>query len=181
MSLTVLPAYPVIIKTEEMAVGNALALQLYCSPSPYHSPSSTLASNNTTLADDECSEPHIHYSLFEETAIGVHPGEGWIPNDPLSPNYHHFKLPAMYGGKVANYIKYIMDPTYPLVLGTTSKGAPIHSRLLHPHPNNASLHPTQEPRRGSSTPTNHLRNVSISLWQMKATPRSQLEHTITGI
>ena len=33
-----------------------------------------------------------------------------------------------------DYIKYIMDLTYPLVLGTTSKGAPIHSHLLHPHP-----------------------------------------------
>ena len=40
----------------------------------------------------------------------------------------------MYGGKVADYIKYIIDPTYPLVLGTTSKGAPIHSCLLHPRP-----------------------------------------------
>ena len=27
-----------------------------------------------------------------------------------------------------------MDPTYPLVLGTTSKGAPIHSHLLCPCP-----------------------------------------------
>ena len=53
MSLTVLPAYPIVIKTEETAIGNALALQLYRSPSPYRSPSSTSASNNTTLADDE--------------------------------------------------------------------------------------------------------------------------------
>ena len=134
MSLAVPPTYPILIKTEETTIGNALALQLYCSPSPYRSPSSTLASNNTTLADDEWSEPHVHYSLFENTAVGVHPGEGWIPNDPLSLNYHHFKLPAIYGRKVADYIKYIIDPTYPLVLGTTSKGAPIHSCLLHPHP-----------------------------------------------
>ena len=39
----------------------------------------------------------------------------------------------MYGGKVADYVKYVMDPTYPLILGTTSKGAPIQSHLLHPH------------------------------------------------
>ena len=134
MSLTVPTAYPVIVKMEEMTLGNTLALQLYRSPSPYCSPSSTSAFNNTTLADDEWSKPHIHYSLFENTAVGVHPGEGWILNNPLSPNYHHFKLPAMYGGKVADYIKYIMDPTYPLVLDTMSKGAPIHSRLLRPHP-----------------------------------------------
>ena len=134
MSLTIPPAYPIIVKMEEMAIGDTLALQLYHSPSPYHSPSSTLASNNTTLTDDEWSEPHIHYSLFENTAVGVHPREGWIPNNPLSPNYHHFELSAMYGGKVADYIKYVMDPTYPLVLGTTSKGAPIHSHLLRPCP-----------------------------------------------
>ena len=101
MSLTVPPAYPAVIKTEEMTIGNALALQLYHSPSPYCSPSSISASNNTTLADDEWSKPHIHYSLFEETAVRVHPREGWIPNDPLSPHYHHFELLAMYGGKVA--------------------------------------------------------------------------------
>ena len=59
MSLTVLPAYPVIVKTEETAIGDTLALQLYRSPSPYRSPSSTSASNNTTLADNEWSEPHI--------------------------------------------------------------------------------------------------------------------------
>ena len=134
MSLTFPPAYPIIIKTEETTLGNALALQLYRSPSPYHSPSSTSASNNTTLADNEWSEPHIHYSLFENTTVGIHPREGWILNDPLSPNYHHFELLAMYGGKVADYIKYVIDPTYPLVLGTTSKGAPIHSCLLYPHP-----------------------------------------------
>jgi hypothetical protein len=132
MSLTFPPAYPIIIKTEETTLGNALALQLYRLPSPYRSPSSTSASNNTTLADDKWSEPHIHYSLFENTTVGVHPGEGWILNDPLSPNYHHFELPAMYGGKVADYIKYVIDPTYPLVFGTTSKGAPIHSCLLRP-------------------------------------------------
>ena len=130
MSLTVLPAYPIIIKTEEMAIGDTLALQLYRSPSPYRSPSSTSASNNTTLADDEWSKPHIHYSLFENTAVGAHPGEGWIPNDPLSPNYHHLELLAMYRGKVADYIKYIMDPTYPLVLGTTSKGSYLFSSPL---------------------------------------------------
>ena len=134
MSLTVPPAHPIIVKTEEMAIGNALAFQLYHSPSPYRSPSSTLASNNTTLADDQWSKPHIHYSLFEETAVGVHPGEGWIPNNPLSLHYLHFKLLAMYGGKVADYIKYVMDPTYPLVLGTTSNEAPIHSHLLRPCP-----------------------------------------------
>jgi hypothetical protein len=128
MSLTILPVYPIVIKTEETAIGDALALQLYCSPS------STLVSNNTTLADDKWSEPHIHYSLFKGVNVGLHPGKGWIPNDPLSPHYHHFKLPAIYGGKVANYIKYVMDPTYPLILGTMSKGAPIHSRLLRPHP-----------------------------------------------
>ena len=76
MSLTVPPAYPVIVKTEETTVGDTLALQIYHSPSPYRSPSSTSVSNNTTLADDEWSKPHIHYFLFEETAIGVHPGEG---------------------------------------------------------------------------------------------------------
>ena len=84
---------------EEMAIGNALALQLYHSPSPYHSPSFTSALNNITLADDKWSKPHIHYSLFEGTTIGLHPGKGWIPNDPLSPHYHHLKLPAIYGAK----------------------------------------------------------------------------------
>ena len=134
MSLTIPPAYPIIVKMEEMAIGDTLALQLYRSPSPYRSPSSTSASNNTTLADDKWSEPHVHYSLFENTAVGVHPGEGWVPNDPLSSDYYHFELPAMYRGKVADYVKYVMDPTYPLVLGTTSKGAPIHSCLLRPRP-----------------------------------------------
>jgi hypothetical protein len=134
MSLTIPPAYPIIVKMEEMEIGDMLALQLYRSPSPYRSPSSTSASNNTTLADDKWSEPHVHYSLFENTAVGVHPGEGWVPNDPLSSDYYHFELPAMYRGKVADYVKYVMDPMYPLVLGTTSKGAPIHSCLLRPRP-----------------------------------------------
>ena len=66
--------------------------------------------------------------------MGTHPSEGWVPNDPLSSDYYHFELPAMYGGKVAEYIKYVMDPTYPLILGTMNKGAPIHSRLLRPRP-----------------------------------------------
>ena len=76
MSLAVLPAYPIIIKTEETAVSDALALQLYRSPSPYRSPSSTSASNNTTITDNKWSKPHIHYSLFKETTIGTYPGEG---------------------------------------------------------------------------------------------------------
>ena len=134
MSLTVPPAYPIIVKMEETTLGDTLALQLYRSPSPYRSPSSTSASNNTTLADNKWSKPHIHYSVFEGTAIGMHPGEGWIPNDPLSSDYYHFELPAMYGGKVADYVKYVMDPTCPLVLGTMNKGAPIQSCLLHPRP-----------------------------------------------
>jgi hypothetical protein len=142
MSLTVPPAYPVIIKTEETTLGDTLALQLY------HSPSSTSASNNITLADDKWSEPHIHYSLFENTTVGVQPGEGWIPNDPLSSDYYHFKLPAMYGGKVADYIKYVMDPTYPLVLGTTSKGAPIHSHLLCPRFKQRLLAPYSRTQKG---------------------------------
>ena len=66
--------------------------------------------------------------------MGTHPGEGWVPNDPLSSDYYHFKLPVMYGGKVAEYVKYVRDLTYPLVLGTINKGAPIHSHLLRPHP-----------------------------------------------
>ena len=134
MSLAVLPSYPVIIKMEEMAVGDALALQLYHSPSPYHSPSSTLVSNNITLTDDEWSKPCINYSLFKEKTIGLHPREGWIPNDPLSSYYYHFELPVIYRGKVADYIKYVMDPMYPLILGIINKGAPIHSCLLHPCP-----------------------------------------------
>ena len=69
MSLTIPPAYPIIVKTEEMTLDDALALQLYQSPSPYWSPSSTSALNNTTLADNEWSEPHIHYSLFKETTM----------------------------------------------------------------------------------------------------------------
>jgi hypothetical protein len=146
MSLTVPPAYPIIVKKEETAVGDTLALQLYCSPS------STSASNNTTLTDDEWSEPHIHYSLFEGMTIGLHPGEGWIPNDPLSPNYYHFKLPTMYRGKVADYIKYVMDPTYPLVLGTMSKGAPIHSHLLRPHPKQHLPSPYSRTQRGFFCP-----------------------------
>ena len=92
MSLTVPPAHPVVVKMEETTLGDALALQLYRSPSPYHSPSSTSASNNTTLADDEWSRPHIHYSLFENTTVGVHPGEGWIPNDP----YHQITTTSNY-------------------------------------------------------------------------------------
>ena len=40
----------------------------------------------------------------------------------------------MYGGKVAEYVKYVMDPAYPLILGTMGKGDPIHSCLLRPHP-----------------------------------------------
>ena len=35
---------------------------------------------------------------------------------------------------MADYIKYVVDPAYPLILGTMGKGAPIHSRLLCPHP-----------------------------------------------
>ena len=182
MSLIIPPAYPIIVKTEEATLGNALALQLYHSPSPYRSPSSTSASNNTTLVDSEWSEPHIHYSLFEGVNVGLHPGEGWIPNDPLSPHYHHIELPAIYGGKVANYIKYVMDPTYPLILGTMSKGAPIHSHLLHPRPKEHLPPPlTQEPRRGSSIPINHSRNGLTSPWLMRMTTHSWPEYSITGI
>ena len=148
MSLTVPPAYPIIVKMEEMAIDDALALQLYCSPSPYCSPSSTSVLNNTTLADNEWSEPHIHYSLFEEMTIGLHPSEGWIPNDPLSPNYYHFDLPAIYGGKVADYVKYVIDPTYPLVLGTVNKGASIHSYLLRPHPKQCLPAPYSRTQKG---------------------------------
>ena len=146
MSLTVPSAYPIVIKTEETTLGNALALQRY------RSPSSTSALNNITLADDEWSEPYIHYSMFKETTMGTHPGEGWIPNDPLSSDYYHFELPTMYGGKVADYVKYVMDPTYPLVLGTMNKGAPIHSHLLHPCPKQCLPAPYSRTQKGFFRP-----------------------------
>ena len=41
-----------------------------------------------------------------------------------------------------------MDPTYPLVLGTTSKGAPIHSCLLLPHPKQCLPAPYSRTQKG---------------------------------
>ena len=35
---------------------------------------------------------------------------------------------------MVDYIKYVVDLVYPLILGTINKGASIHSHLLHPYP-----------------------------------------------
>ena len=53
---------------------------------------------------------------------------------------------------MADYIKYVMDLTYPLILGTMSKGAPIHSCLLHPHPKQCLPPPYSETQKGFFRP-----------------------------
>ena len=62
-----------------------------------------------------------------------HPGQGWEYNDPTSSTYVTFPIihPT---GKVldATYVKYDLTPAFPQLLGTHSKGQPIHSQLLHP-------------------------------------------------
>jgi hypothetical protein len=116
---------------EQETVNAVLALQLYRAPSPTatttdYTTDDEWSSSATATTDDSLA------GFFEQ--LPDHPGEGWVPNDPNSPLYFHFELPAMYGGVVAKYIRYDLSPAYPLVLGTLGKGQPVHSRLLRPRP-----------------------------------------------
>jgi hypothetical protein len=118
-----------VTQEEQETVDAVLALQLYRAPSP-------AATTTDCTTDDEWSTS----ATTEDSLAGFfeqlpdHPGEGWVPNDPNSPLYFHFELPAMYGGAVAKYVRYDLSPAYPLVLGTLGKGQPVHSRLLRARP-----------------------------------------------
>jgi hypothetical protein len=118
-----------VTQEEQETVDAVLALQLYRAPSP------TATTTDCTTDDEWSTSATTDDSLagfFEQHPD--HPGEGWVPNDPNSPLYFHFELPAVYGGVVAKYIRYDLSPAYPLVLGTMGKGEPVHSRLLRPRP-----------------------------------------------
>jgi hypothetical protein len=126
MSLSIPFTTSVVIKEEEAQLDSLLALQLYRSPSPAASTDDSDSWSNAASAHSSLTP------IFEQ--LCDHPGEGWIPNLASCPYYHHFELPAMYGGVVAKYIKHDLTPAFPLILGTLGKGHPIHSRLLRARP-----------------------------------------------
>ena len=70
---------------------------------------------------------------------GVHPGQGWELNDPLTKNYYRFLIPDPSTKRlvVAPFVTHsFADRGAPMISGTYGQGYPIHTRPLTPTPTN---------------------------------------------